>query len=567
MKKFQGLRPLVLLAPICLLQIGLLKPSPSNAEPTEMATADAPPGQVERTAKQWMGQAQIPGLAIAGIAAGKVAWIGVYGERAPGQALRTDSVFNVASLTKPVFALMSLHLVADQRIELDQSLTEHWVDPDVKDDPLADQLTPRLLLSHQSGLPNWRGSKPLGFSFSPGARHEYSGEGYEYLRRAIESETGQSMPELMQRYVLAPLRLHSTWFGWNAEAEGMLARGYRSNAVPYTDDLKQRGPNAAANMLTSITDYATIAAWVSRGADLPKHLLQEMQTPQVPRQASGEHFGLGWRITKVGGETLLSHDGREPGVRTQVFVRPERRDGLVILTNSDNGELLTRPLVEASLSNSSALLNAVDSDVWNYLQHLPGSKVSGLAKMIASSPSFVSRLLHAANVSLLPAGDARASNATAIDEFVLAMLSGEVSPERAHDLVSLLIETRPDGAQWRQKMSEAELKQWATALAGRDTARTEQTALALADAVLDRYLGIYRVPSSNLPITISRGPSGIQATAPGMPNISLYAKSDTRFFMHEDNTQFEFVADPAGKVNGLRVIWASDRFELAPREP
>src|SRR5215216_7742468 len=100
-----------------------------------------------------------------------------------------DKVFNVASLTKPVVALLTLKLVSQGKWDLDEPVAKYWTDPDVAGDPRAAKLTTRHILTHQTGFANWRWmeeSKKLQFHFDPGTQHQYSGEGFEYLRHALE---------------------------------------------------------------------------------------------------------------------------------------------------------------------------------------------------------------------------------------------------------------------------------------------------------------------------------------------------------------------------------------------
>jgi CubicO group peptidase (beta-lactamase class C family) len=446
-------------------------------------SAEAPPPgpgtytDLDATLADWMARTRVPGVAIARIDDGRLTWTRTWGQRAPGVPLDADTVFNVASLTKPVFATMVLHHAAAGGPGLDASLATYWVDPDIAGDPRRNALTPRIALSHQTGLPNWRGDGPLAFAFAPGTRHEYSGEGYEYLRRALERESGRSMPALMHEYVLEPAGMASTRFGWDARIEDDLATGFGADGTPYEMGyLRERSPNAAANMFTTIGDYGRFTAWVADGADLPTELFQDMQRPQALHPDPAEQFGLGWRVTTVDEAPVLSHDGRENGVRTQVFVFPDSGDGLVILTNGDNGELLTRPVVEATLPEGPALLGAIDHDIWQYLQRMPAGQVGQLARMLPRSPPFMARLLYAADATLVAAAPLstaeRRRGHDAIAPFVLGLVEGRVQPARATALVEMLLEPPLSGPaagdepvpRWRTHLSQTQAKAWVRAL-------------------------------------------------------------------------------------------------------
>ena len=443
---------------------------------THEPAAGAPPA-VDATVTDWMARTRVPGVAIARIDDGRVAWIGTWGKRSPDAPVDGDTVFNVASLTKPVFAMMVLRQAAAGEFDLDAPLSTYWVDPDVADDPRHRALTARIALSHQTGLPNWRGEQPLAFGFAPGERHEYSGEGFEYLRRAIERQSGQPMRTLMQAAVLAPAGMDATRFGWDDRIRDDLAVGFGTTGEPHgIDHLRERDPNAAANMFTTIGDYARFAAWVARGAGLPAERFADMQRPQALHADPAERFGLGWRVTTMGGETVLSHDGREMGVRTQVFVFPASGDGLVILSNGDNGELLTRPVVEAALPQAPALLEAVDREIWQYLQRMPAAQAEQLARMLPRSPPFMARLLYAADTALVADSSmddtSRRRAHDAVAPFVQALLDGNVDPARAIALVEMLRVPASDpsgdgpaGAGWRQQFSQAQAEAWTRRLA------------------------------------------------------------------------------------------------------
>jgi CubicO group peptidase (beta-lactamase class C family) len=521
--------------------------------------------------EQLMREANVSGAALAQVKGGRLAWVAVRGERAPGQPVTEETVFNAASLTKPLFATVVLHQVAQDRVDLDASLAPDWVDPDVAKDPRRLQLTARLVLSHQSGFLNWRGREPLRFTFAPGERHEYSGEGYEYLRRALEKRTQRSLTELAQETVFARVGMSATYLGWNDRLEGRVALGFDERGLPHArQDLSNTRPNAAANLFTTIGDYGRFAAWVARGADLPPTLWREMQKPQARHANPAEQFGLGWHVIDVDGEAVLWHEGRESGMRNLVVVLPSSGDALVLLTNSDNGELLMRALITDRLPEGEALNAALDRQVWTYLQNMPRAQVAAVARTIAGSPGFLSKLLHAVHTTqiataVLPAAERRAA-LSAIDAYVQALRQGGIAPDQAERLVARLLDTRGTEQVWKKALSAPQREAWIAALAERSVGRADRVPLVVAPELLARYVGQFRVPSSNLLITIERHEQSLRASAPGMPPITLLGTTNTQFFMREDDTRFEFVAEADGTVRQLKLLWRGGRSELAHRE-
>lgn len=410
------------------------------------------------------------GAAVATLRDGRTGEVAVAGLRAPGEPLRRDTVFNVASLTKPVFALLVLRMVAAGEFALDAPLATWWVDPDVADDPRHRELTARLVLSHQSGLPNWRGDRKLAFLFDPGQRHEYSGEGFEWLRLAIERKTGETLPALMARHVTGPAGMRDSHFGWDAAFVPRLAIGFDESGEAYgTDHLEGRGPKAASSLFTTVDDYARFVAWVIDGAGLPVALWKEMTRSQAVHAEPAERFGLGWRLLEVDGDTILSHDGREIGVRTQVFVDPARREGLVVLGNGNHGELLVEPLATAGLSRGAALMDAVARDTWRFVQSVPREQLDGMLGFIARSPSFVAKFLQAANAGLLPGAGVDAVARGRADrrarDFALAMVRGERNADQARGLMARVIDLAATPPRVRTQLDAPAARDWLQALA------------------------------------------------------------------------------------------------------
>lgn len=163
--------------------------------------------ELDRALADVMEQHEINTAGIAVIKQGDVVWSTYYGQQSPGIPASSQTLFNVASLTKTVVAETVLRLAADGELSLDESMSTHWLDPDLEDDPRHEQLTPRMALSHTTGFMNWRyfsEDGTLGFVSEPGTRHGYSGEGFNYLARFAEAKLGEPFEDLAQRYVFEP---------------------------------------------------------------------------------------------------------------------------------------------------------------------------------------------------------------------------------------------------------------------------------------------------------------------------------------------------------------------------
>ncbi len=311
--------------------------------------------------ERWLHEHQVPMLGIGVIEDGKLKHINVYGEISKGVSAPYNTIFNVASLTKPVTAVVALKLVSAGKWSLDEPLDTYWTDPDIAKDPRTHKLTTRLILSHQSGFPNWRwmnADHKLRFQFEPGTGYQYSGEGFEYLRKALERKFGKSLQQLASELIFQPLHMPDTRYTCDAQVDtARLARGYDKDGKAY-ETVKRKTPNAADDLLTTVEDYGRFLVSVMHGEGLTQAVFDAMISGQVA-SSKGKHFGLGFERYDLGqGDYALSHGGSDKGVQTIVFLFPKTKQGLLIFTNSDTGTRLYEPLLKHYLGEKGT--NIVD---------------------------------------------------------------------------------------------------------------------------------------------------------------------------------------------------------------
>jgi len=305
--------------------------------------------------EKWLKQNKVPTLGLGIIENGELKQIKVFGEITKDASAPYNTIFNVASLTKPVTAMVALKLVSLGKWNLDEPIYNYWTDPDVANDPRNKKLTTRLILSHQTGFPNWRwmnDSKKLNFQFEPGTKYQYSGEGLEYLRKALEKKFKKSLQQLADELIFQPLKMNDTRYVWNENIDtSRLAMGYDKEGNTY-ETVKNKTPNAADDLLTTIEDYGKFLVSVMNGDGLTQKVFNEMITPQVA-SSKGKHFGLGFEIYNLdNGQYALSHGGSDKGVQTIVFMIPKTKQGLLIFTNSDLGGSLYENLIKHYLGEN-----------------------------------------------------------------------------------------------------------------------------------------------------------------------------------------------------------------------
>ena len=206
-----------------LLGIGVVLLTVSGLAPTKAGEPDQ--ADVRLKVPRLMAQAGVQGVQIAILSGGKTAWQAPFGlANADTKTPVTDaSVFEAASLSKPVFAYAVLTLVDAGLVDLDTPISNYLPGRyDVGDDARLDLITPRHVLSHRCGFPNWRsGSDPLKIHFTPGDRFSYSGEGFVYLAAAVERITGQTLDAFMRRVVFEPLGMASSSYVWQSRYESL----------------------------------------------------------------------------------------------------------------------------------------------------------------------------------------------------------------------------------------------------------------------------------------------------------------------------------------------------------
>jgi CubicO group peptidase (beta-lactamase class C family) len=333
------------------------RPIPMNA------TTEA---RMEKDIPALMEKAAVPGLSIAVIRDGKTVWTETFGVRnsETRKPVTTDTMFNVGSLSKPVFAYGVLKLVDAGRLKLDEPLAPYVPKEFTVNDPRFNRITARIVLSHRTGFPNWPGDgKPLTIHFSPGERFSYSGSGMVLLQKAVEKITGKPLNDYMQEAVFGPLGMKHSSYLWNPAFENEVAVGHNVGGVP-VNLFKAEHANAAASLETTAEDYAIFLDAVLRRKGLQPATLREMETPQiavdkgcsncVDGTPSGElsaaiFWGLGFGIEKTADGESLWHWGDNGVFKAFFVVRPETKSGVVYMTNSENGLSIGRQILAETL--------------------------------------------------------------------------------------------------------------------------------------------------------------------------------------------------------------------------
>jgi CubicO group peptidase (beta-lactamase class C family) len=303
--------------------------------------------------QQLMKKENIPGLSIVIIENAEIASHDEYGLKNSEAVDPIDdiTIFEVASLSKPVFAYGILQMVEDGLLNLDKPLVEYLPYPDVENDKRLKFITARMVLSHTTGFPNWRAEgESLKIYFQPGEKFSYSGEGFVYLQKVAEKLLELSMEDYLKKSVFQPLGMAHSSFVWQKEYEKLMASGHNAAGIPIKRPRSPTG-NAAFTLNTTALDYAKFIIAIMKGTGLKPETMHQMMTPQIrveegcvncvhkhPGKLSDSiSWGLGWGLQRsVQGDSFW-HWGDNNGFKSYVVGFRKEKKGIIIFTNSSNG--------------------------------------------------------------------------------------------------------------------------------------------------------------------------------------------------------------------------------------
>jgi CubicO group peptidase (beta-lactamase class C family) len=363
----------IVIGSLCLFaqQLSVVRLDSSKISPSEIDTA----------VNRLMDEAHVTGAGIAIFNDAKVVYLKTYGLRDEEKhlPLTPDSVMTAASLTKAAFATMVVQLVHERIIALDKPVYEYLPKPlpeypaynDLADDPRYKQITMRMLLDHTSGFPNWRrftDDKKLRIYFLPGSRFAYSGEGIALAQLVVESVTGKSVNQLMSERIFQPLGMTRTSMVSEERLENDHAIGFDEQSKSLGLEHRDKA-NAAGSMQTTLRDYARFVQAVLRGAIPDRKSRNLMLSPQI--QITSKHefpslstetttanrpihlsYGLGWGLYWTPYGKVFFKEGHDEGWRHYVACFDRPKTGILVMTNSSNGEDIYSGLLEKVLRNT-----------------------------------------------------------------------------------------------------------------------------------------------------------------------------------------------------------------------
>lgn len=390
------------------LALSVLGPLGLRAAPTIDADADwIPADDFLRELPRQMQALGVPGIAIAVVEDGGLAWSRGFGLAHAGRGMPVgdDTVWEAASLSKPMFAYAVLQLVDRGVLALDAPLVGYARPAYLGKSPWLAQITVRDVLRHSTGLPDWRkdpANEPLEPAVAPGTRIDYSGEAFVWLQLAVEQLTGESLDQTMHRLLFEPAGMRDSSYGWDASRAARSVYGHRQSddgaivvppqmlrdawntVLPLADrigkplsawryaDAERAMPeaqavarpglvnwpsdilaNAAASLRCTVQDYARFMALMVRADaqqwELKPATREAMLRRQIDVPGRWTDKGLGWNLEATARGPVFYHSGSNGGIfKTFALGDARRRRALVAMTNAANGNVLYRRVVRAA---------------------------------------------------------------------------------------------------------------------------------------------------------------------------------------------------------------------------
>jgi CubicO group peptidase (beta-lactamase class C family) len=305
---------------------------------------------------------RMPGMAVAVVSDGQVAYLRGLGAAAPGRSMTAQTPLILGSLSKSLTALAILQLIEADKLALDIPVQEYIPWFRLADAVASASITVKHLLEHTSGISRYdgrvflagRGGKTIEQSVRDlrslkltkpvGTTYQYSNINYLILGFVIEVMSGHHFGEYIQQHIFTPLGMLQSFTNEDAARWEGLATGHRwwfgvpvPFRAPYLDDALP-----AAFVAASVEDLAHyVLALLSDGqfdgiSVLSPAGIADLFRPQVPI-ATGGSYGFGWRIDSLAGVPIIRHGGEVSNFLAEMVLIPQLKLGIIVLMNCNNG--------------------------------------------------------------------------------------------------------------------------------------------------------------------------------------------------------------------------------------
>ena len=337
---------------------------------------------------QLIDDANVHGIAVTVFNNNQIAYHNTFGYKDYQKKLVLTDTTNIygASFSKAVFGVLVMKLVEDGVIDLDTPLESYlpkkiheyepktrWHDDfsSLKNDSLYAKITARMCLTHTTGFVNSRWFEPdyqLRIHGIPGSRYSYSGEGFVYLQVVLEHLLDKNLEELAQQIIFEPLNMQNSSYQWLPAFEDDFAYGHNTEGELYVKD-KDNEPRGGSTLETTAQDYTKFLEGVLQHKILSKKSWNELFSPQIrirsvqqfgslalkdstTNDAIQLSYGLGWGILQTPYGIGVFKEGHGNGFQHYAILFPKAKKGIMIMTNSDNGESIFKELLDVAIKDT-----------------------------------------------------------------------------------------------------------------------------------------------------------------------------------------------------------------------
>jgi len=300
-----------------------------------------------------MSVSNVPGMSLAIINDGKVVYhlVKGYADVENQKKVTNKTIFEGASLSKPLFAYFIMGFVEEGKLDLDKPLFDYLPYDDIAYDERYKMITARMVLSHTAGFPNWRSDtleSKLTIEFEPGTNFSYSGEGYQYLAKVLQQildTDDNGLEVIFQKRVAQPLNLKYTKFLQDAHNLTYKSKGYKNGEiVKGNDDPTVFG--SAYSVHSEALDFSKWVVAVLQKKGLSEESFSRLFEAQIElpednpqRQQGITDWTLGFAKASFPFGAVYGHGGNNYGYTSMFVVHPETQWGLVVFTNADQSPI------------------------------------------------------------------------------------------------------------------------------------------------------------------------------------------------------------------------------------
>jgi CubicO group peptidase (beta-lactamase class C family) len=332
--------------------------------------------EIDKFLKTQMDSLAIPAISIAIINDGKIAYHNALGVKniESNKIVNENTIFEAASLSKPIFAFFVMKLSEKGIIDLNRPLHYYLPDSEMERDERYKEVSARMVLSHKSGFPNWRWfSKPpekikinRGDFFminEPNTTFNYSGEAYQYLARVIAHLNFVNMNELneiFQNEVAKPLGIEHAYFVWDDYLSEHLVASHKNGkprklkwetALPYQNS---KIFSASGGLRTEAKSYAKFLISIINKKGLSTPTYNKMLSPSTEITKDNVNFtedritnwSLGFGLKPMQNDTIFRHGGSSSGAQSEFAFSINKKYGYVFFGNCEKGNEFNEKLEE-----------------------------------------------------------------------------------------------------------------------------------------------------------------------------------------------------------------------------